>query len=107
MQENVSFFADFVPRVDVKAVKAKARAYWFHDGKHGDETQRLLQDLWHEALTQITQVRQYFQILLDDDIDRMPWHIRRAFDQMNAHCSDLFLNVASFICRGVMVPDKA
>src|SRR5215510_2899626 len=107
MKEHVSFFADFVPRVDVKAVKAKARAYWFRDGKNVDETQRLFQDLWHEAFTQINQVRQYFQILLDDDIDRMPWNIRRAFDQMNAHCSALFLNVASFMCRGVMVPDKA
>jgi hypothetical protein len=107
MQENVSFFADFVPRVDVKAVKAKARAYWFRDGKNRDETQRLFQDRWHEAFTQINHVRKYFQVLLDYDIDRMPWNIRRAFEQINAHCSDLFLNVASFMCRGVMVPDKA
>ncbi len=33
--------------------------------------------------------------------------MRRAFDQVNAYCSDLFLHVASFLCRGVMVPDKA
>jgi len=39
-------------------VKAKARAYWFRDGKNVDETQRLFQDLWHEAFTQINQVRQ-------------------------------------------------
>jgi len=107
MKENVSFFADFVPSVDVKAVKAKARAYGFRDGKNVDETQRLFQDLWHEAFTQINHVRKYFQILLDYDIDRMPWNIRRAFEQINAHGSELFLNVASFICRGVMVPDKA
>ena len=107
MKENVSFFADFIPSVDVKAVKAKARAYWFRARKHVDGTPRLFQDLWHEAFTQINQVRKYFQILLDDDIDHMPWNIRRAFDQINAHCSDLFLNVASFMCRGEMVPDKA
>jgi hypothetical protein len=92
MKENVSFFADFVPRVAVKAVKATARAYWFRDGKNVDETQRLFQDLWHEAFPQINHVRKYFQILLDYDIDRMPWNIRRAFDQISAHCSDLFLN---------------
>jgi hypothetical protein len=91
-EEHVSFFADFVPSVDVKAVKAKARAYWFRDGKNVDETQRLFQDLWHEAFTQINHVRKYFQILLDYDIDRMPWNIRRAFDQISAHCSDLFRN---------------
>jgi transposase, IS5 family len=107
MKENVSFFADFVPSVDVKAVKAKARAYWFRDGKKVDGTQRLFQDLWHEAFTQINHVRKYFQILLDYDIDHMPWNIRQALDQINARCSDLFLNVARFMCRGVMVPDKA
>jgi transposase, IS5 family len=37
----------------------------------------------------------------------MPWNIRRAFDQVNTYCSDLFLHIASFLCRGVMVPDKA
>ncbi len=52
-------------------------------------------------------MRNYFQILLDYDIDRMPWNIRRAFDQIHVHGSALFLHVASFMCRGVMVPDKA
>jgi transposase, IS5 family len=66
-----------------------------------------LQDLWHEAFTQISHVRKYFAVLLDYDINRMPWNIRRAFDQVKAYCSDLFLHVASFLCRGVMVSDKA
>jgi transposase, IS5 family len=52
-------------------------------------------------------VRKYFEMLLDYDIARMPWNIRRAFNQVNTYCSDLFLHVASFLCRGVMVPDKA
>jgi transposase, IS5 family len=107
LKKNVAFFADFIPRVDAKAVKAIARAYWFRDRKNVDGTQCLFQDLWHEAFTQIHHVRKYFQILLEYDIDRMPWNIRRAFDQINTHCSDLFLNVASFLCRGVVVPDKA
>ena len=52
-------------------------------------------------------VKKYFEILLDDDIDRMPWNIRCAFDQINAYCLTYFLHVASFMCRGVMRPDKA
>jgi transposase, IS5 family len=40
-------------------------------------------------------------------MDRMPWNMRRAFDQVNAYGSDLFLHVASFLYRGVMVPDNA
>src|SRR5687768_12090964 len=40
------------------------------------------------------------------DIERMPWNIRRALDQVNEYCSHYFLQVASFMCRGVMVPEK-
>jgi len=107
MKKNVAFFADFIPTVEVKAVKAKAKAYWFRDRQHTDTTPSLWQDLWHESFPQISHVRKYFEVLLDDDIDRMPWNIRRAFDQVKAYCSNLFLHVASFLCRGVMVPDKA
>jgi transposase, IS5 family len=107
MKQHMPFFVDVIPSVEVKAVKAKARADWFRDHKHVDETPRVFQDLWHEAFTQINQVRKSFQILLDDDIDRRPWNIRRAFGQIHVYCSDLFLHVASFMGRGVMVPDKA
>jgi transposase, IS5 family len=41
MKENVTFFADFIPTVDVKAVKAKAKAYWFRDRQHTDATPSL------------------------------------------------------------------
>jgi transposase, IS5 family len=107
MKKNVAFFADFLPTVDVKAVKATAKAYWFRDRQHTDTTPSLLQDLWHEAFTQIGHVRKYFDVLLDDDIQRMPWNIRRALDQVNEYCSIYFLHVASFLCRGVVVPEKA
>jgi len=107
MKLNVSFFADFIPSVDVKAVKAKARAYLFRDRQDAAHAQTTLQALWHEAFTQINHARKYFDVLLDYDRHRMPWNIRRALDQVNAYCSNLFLHVASFLCRGVMVPEKA
>jgi IS5 family transposase len=107
MQQHMPFCVDVIPSVEVKAVQAKARADWCRDHKHVDETPRVLQDLWHEAFTQINQVRKYFQIRLDDDIDRMPWNMRRAFGQMHVYGSDLFLHVASVMGRGVMVPDNA
>jgi transposase, IS5 family len=107
MKQNVSFFADFTPCVDVKAVKAKARAYLFRDRKEPDHAKTMFQELWHEAFAQISHVRKYFDVLRDYDIQRMPWTIRRALDQVNAHCSNLFLHVASFMCRGVVIPDKA
>jgi hypothetical protein len=107
MKQNVSFFADFIPSVDVKAVKAKARAYLFRDRQDTAQAQTTLQALWHEAFTQINHVRKYFDILLDYDRHRMPWNMRCALDQVTEHCSNLFLHGASFMCRGVVVPDKA
>jgi transposase, IS5 family len=107
MKQNISFFTDFIPSVDVKAVKAKARAYLFRDRQDAAQAQTMLQALWHDALTQIGHVRKYFDVLLDYDIQRMPWNIRQALDHVHEHCSNLFLHVASFLCRGVVVPDKA
>jgi transposase, IS5 family len=107
MKQNIAFFTDFLSEVDVKAVKATARAYLFRDRQDAEQAQIMLQALWHEAFAQIGHVRKYFDVLLDYDIRRMPWNIRRALNQVNAHCSNLFLHVASFMCRGVVVPDKA
>jgi hypothetical protein len=107
MKQNISFFADFMPTVDVKAVKAKARAYLLRDRQAPEHTKTIFQELWHEAFTQIHHVKKYFEVLLAYDIHRMPWNIRRALDQVKAHCSNLLLHVASFLCRGVVVPDKA
>jgi transposase, IS5 family len=107
MKQHIAFFADFIPCVDIKAVKAKARAYLFRDRKEPEHAQTTLQELWHEAFTQIHHVRKYFDVVLDYDIHRMPWNICRAWEQVHAHCTNLFLHVASFLCRGVVVPDKA
>jgi transposase, IS5 family len=107
MKQNMAFFADFTPQVDVKAVKAKARAYLFRDRQDAAQAQSMLQALWHEAFTQISHVRQYFDVLLDSDRQRMPWNIRRALEHVTVDCSHLFLHVASFMCRGVAVPEKA
>jgi IS5 family transposase len=104
MKQHIAFFADFIPCVDVKA---KARAYLFRDRKEPEHAKTTFPELWHEAFTQIHHVRKYFDVLLDYDIHRMPWNIRRALEQVNEHCSNLFLHVASFLCRGVVVPDKA
>ena len=107
MKENLSFFSDFIPTVDVKAIKAKARAYWFDNHKSTEQKQTAFKELWHESFTQTCHVKKYFEVLLDDDIKCMPWNIRRALDQVNEYCSTYFLHVASFMCRGVMVPEKA
>lgn len=107
MKKNVSFFADFIATVDVKAVKAKAKVYLFNHHKEIEHKKAAFESLWHESFTQICNVKKYFEVLLDYDIERMPWNIRRSFDQVGEYCSHFFLHVASFMCRGVMVPEKA
>ena len=106
MKRNISSFTDFLPRVDVKAVKAQARAYWFRDRTDAEQTPRAFEALWDEAFTQISQVRKYFALLLDYDLQRMPWNIRRALAQVNDYCSSFFLHVAGFVCRGKVHPEK-
>jgi transposase, IS5 family len=107
MKQHVSFCADCIPSVDVNAVQAQARAYLFRDRQHAEPAQTMWQALWHEAFTQIGHVRKSVDVLLDDDRHRMPWNIRQALDHMHEHGSNLLLHVASFLCRGVVVPDNA
>jgi transposase, IS5 family len=107
MKQTVSFFAAFIPRVDIKVVKAKARAYFFRNRQEPAQAQTRFQELWHEAFPQISSVRKYFDILLDYDLQRMPWNIRRALAQVNEYCSVFFLHVAGFMCGGQVAPDKA
>src|SRR5215813_11220733 len=106
MKRNISSFTDFLPRVDVKAVKAQARAYGLRDRTDAEQTPRAFEALWDEAFTQISQVRKYFALLLDYDLQRIPWNIRRALAQVNDYCSSFFLHVAGFICRGKVHPEK-
>ena len=87
MKPNVSSVADVMPCVDVKAVKAKARASLFRNRQAPDHAKTKFQELWHEAFAQISPVRTSVDVVLDDDIQRMPWTIRRAWDQVHEHGS--------------------
>ena len=107
MKNHISFFEDFIPSVDVKAVKAKAKAYFFRTKNDAEKASSTLQALWHEAFAQVTEITKYFKILLDYDLQSMPWNIRRAFDQIQTHGSNVFLHAISFILRGEATPNKA
>ena len=107
MKENISFFEHVIPSVDVKAVKAKAKAYFFRNKNDAENASSTLQALWHEAFDQVSKVKKYFQVLLDYDVQRMPWNIRRALDQIQTHGSNVFLHAISFILRGAASADKA
>ena len=106
LKENLSYFADFTPTVDVKAVKAKAKAHFFDARKDREQANATLLELWREAFSQVSPVTKYFDGLLNHDGQRLPWNIHRAWAQVQEHSSKLFLHIASFICQGVMVPDK-
>ena len=106
LKENLSYFADFTPTADVKAVKAKAKAHFFDARKDREQANATLLELWREAFSQVSPVTKYFDGLLNYDGQRLPWNIHRAWAQVQEHSSKLFLHIASFICQGVMVRDK-
>ena len=68
MKEHVSYFSALLPTVDVKAVKAKAKAYWFDNHKSTEQKQTAFKELWYETFTQIGHVKKYFEVLSDYDI---------------------------------------
>ena len=106
LKENLSYLTDFTPTADVKGVKAKAKAYFFKARKDREQANATLLELWQEAFSQVSSVTKYFDGLLNYDVQRLPWNIRRAWAQVQEHSSNLFLHIASFICQGVMVRDK-
>jgi hypothetical protein len=69
---HVSFFSAFIPTVDVKAIKAKATAYWFDNHKSTEQKQTAFKEVWRKSFIQICHVKKYFEVLLDYDIKRMP-----------------------------------
>jgi hypothetical protein len=84
LKENLSYFADFTPTVDVKAVKAKAKAHFFDARKDREQANATLLELWREAFSQVSPVTKYFDGLLNYDGQRLPWNIHRAWAQVQA-----------------------
>lgn len=97
LKENFSYLTDFTPTVEVKGVKAKAKAYFFNARKGREQATATLLELWQEAFSQVSSVTKYFDGLLNYDVRRLPWNIRRALAQVQEHSSNLFLHIASFI----------
>lgn len=90
----------FVPKgltVDMKAMKAKARAYFFLSKNTPIERRRdVFKDLHRLAKQQMRPILEACAILDPCRLARMPWNIRRAFEQITSHAWRYLLDVAHF-----------
>jgi IS5 family transposase len=90
----------FLPQglaVDMKAVKAKARAYFFIPKNTDIEKRReVFKDLHRFIKQQMRPVVDVCAALDPRRLDRLPWNIRRAVGQFNTHAWRYLLDVGHF-----------
>jgi hypothetical protein len=93
--------------VDMKSVKAQARAYFFMPKNKGIEHRRAVFAGLHEIVEQ--QMRQVIAVCGSLDprrVGRMPWNIRIAVNRINNMARQYLLDVAHFIRTHKMKPGK-
>jgi hypothetical protein len=83
--------------VDMKAVKAKARSYFFMAKNTVIEKRReVFMDLHRLIKQQVRPVVEACARLGGGRLERMPWYIRRAVDQINSYAWRYLLDVGHF-----------
>jgi len=93
--------------VNLKEIKAKARACFFNKSQDIEEKNILLHELWMSAFKQFSPVLRVVERLLDKtDWAQMPWNIKKSAQQMVQYGHQHFIDVCKFLCTGVMVTGK-
>ncbi len=105
-QKIVNFQLDPIA-IDLKAIKAKARACFFNKSKDPEEKNNALHELWMSVFTQVSPVLRILEKVLDElDWKQMPWNIKRTAEQLVNHAHDYLVDVTIFLNRGVMEVGK-
>lgn len=92
-------FSAMVPNdlaVDLKMVKCKARAYWFLARNVTIEKRRAVFKDLHKIVKKQMRPVVHLCSEIGSHRERLPWNIRRAFDQVNVHGWRYLLDVAHF-----------
>lgn len=93
--------------VDMKAVKEKARSYFFLPKNTDIEKRReVFKDLHHIVKQQMRSVVDICAAIDSRRLTRLPWNIRRAIDQINTHAWRYLLDVAHFTRTQTMKAGK-
>lgn len=93
--------------IDLKAIRSKARDYWFAPKNKAREIKNaIFQELHHLVKQQLRPVIEVCESLDQGRIMRMPWNIKRAVEQINSLGWRYLLDVAHFIRNGSMKAGK-
>jgi IS5 family transposase len=93
--------------INLKEIKAKARACFFNKSQDIKEKNRLLYELWTSAFEKVAPMFNVAEELLDKvDWAQMPWNVKRAAQQLLLYGRQHFLDIYWFLNNGTMQASK-
>lgn len=93
--------------IDLKAIRGKAKEYWFLSKNKSEEIKdAVFRELHHLVKQQMKPIVDFCQSLDPERMNRIPWHIRRSLNQINADAWRYLLDVAHFIRKKAMKTGK-
>lgn len=100
----------FIPdglNIDLKAIRTKAREYWFAPKNMDRESKNaIFQELHHLVKQELRPIVDLCESLDPSRLKRMPWNIRRAVGQINTYAWRYLLDVAHFVRKGQIKAGK-
>ena len=93
--------------VNLKEIKAKARACFFNKLQDIEKKNELLHELWMSAFKQVSPILKIIEKMLDKtDWEQMPWNIKQAAQQLLQYGHKHFIDVTMFLNTGMMQAGK-
>jgi IS5 family transposase len=103
-------FEDLVPKdfvFDMKKIKSKARSYFFLAKNVAKEArQKVFAELHKTIKKQVYAAQKISSKLSSEDLAKMPWNVRKSFDQVSTLGKRYLLDVAEFIRTNKMKVGK-
>jgi transposase, IS5 family len=105
---HVEYFCENPLGIDFKAIKSKARAYFFSGIKQSKDliNRPELRNLWECVAHEIRPMLDGFEMLTESDWKEMPWNIRRAAYQVKEQAAKYIEDVGQFLSNGKMQKGK-
>lgn len=107
LTQKISIFQLEPIVVNLKEIKAKARACFFNRSQDEDKKKTLLHELWMSVFKQVSPVVKIVEKLLDKtDWAQMPWNVKQAAQQLLQYSHQYFIDVCKFLNTGTMQVGK-
>lgn len=108
-QKVYNFLLDKFPeegleRFNLKRIKAVARTYFFSKKADIEHKRAVFKDLFYTVFLECCKATQLS--LAKRHVEALPWNIRRAWEQINAHAKKYFHDVEQYVFTSKMVQGK-